>query len=341
MFKTLAAAVLGSACLIAAPAVAQTAPKPPEPLIQNMNVMEGWLAESARWSQSHIALTQEAVAVVGQTMGAARQASEGFSDVDMAVAWAARQRAALESIGQRFARIPTAPPALPAGISETDRAEGETVRAISLEGYRSSRSILSTLSSKLDPMFDTIVSATRGDANARARVGREAIDLSILLVELENAMLISSPLPKGHPQRDVQDASIESNRAIIAMLEYQRERAAGRPADGRATAAVMRRQAELTRTAADTLRADIQNWQLQLGAGTGDLTMDARLGQVVALYVASVEVEHRVANALDGVAARVEAGDLAGIDTAYLPVAQAIQQRVGLDTSRRQAISAQ
>lgn len=343
MFRKLAAAILGSASLIAGHAAAQTPPKPVSPpvITPSIQVMETWLAQSAAWSQSHIALTQEAVVVVGQTMAAARQAADGFDDVEAATAWAARQRAVLDGISARFARISPTPPLLPMNISEADRVEGESVRDIGQMGYESSRAILATLATKLDPIFVTILSATRGDTGARDRVKRDAIELSILLIELENAMLASSLLPKGHPQRDVQAASIESNRAILAMLVYQRDVAADRPSAPRSAADSMRRYAQLTRDAADTLAVDVETWRTSLAGGTGDVSFDARLGQIIALYVASVDVERRLADALDVVADRVEAGDFAGIDAAYPAVAQLIQQRLSLDTSRRQAISAQ
>lgn len=343
MIRLLAALAAALACLAATPALAQTAGKSsPEAVAGDAALMEAWLSDLAAWVQSHIDLTHRSVQIVGAALRGAQQASAGDGDVEGARGWVARQRAALAAVETEFAAIPDAPPALPAGLSPDQRSEGEAVRALSLEGYRASRAVVEVLPGKLDPLYNTIVQAVGGDAAARGRLQADVVDLSILLMGMENAGILASRVEKGHPQRGIQDASLESNLAIIAMLEYRRDVIAGKRPDGAAAARTMRQHARLTREAADVLEQDLEGWRADLMAGgSGDASLDRRIEQVIALYAASVGVERQLADALDGVAARVEAGDMAGIDPAYAPVARLIQQRLSLDTARRQAMSAQ
>lgn len=333
-------------------ALAETPPaRVPVPVAahqQDLAAVQTWLAEVAAWGQGYDAVVAQRTETMGWMID---QAGELMDKLDTAGAsagrvWArnfateARRRLAAEMAAFQAlpAEVPPFPASLPVGSTEQARLEAMQ------EAPERAGALLVTTGQSAETYIALVEAAASGDEEALIRLGKGVYTLLAAHMEAENVMMEALKGPPGEANYYWRTAMITSNQAMIAWMRHNQAVVLETTSDAPGAARDIRRHADETKAAADSMTAAVRRTESRMAASP-----EARSGEgaeLMALFTAlfaslreSATVESRLGAELDRLADAVLAGDETAEQEVMGRIDTLINRRIELDATRRQLMA--
>ena len=314
--------------------------------------MQKWLAQIAVFSgvyQSALIREESALGAIG---AGSLQALEYYDHTQVkagaawALDWAKARRLDLDSVQAGDDALPKYPPPLPpeiAGIAALQRVD-RGMRDLAAQEIELGRSGIQ-LGQELISLAERTAS---GDADAAAQLSGLRFEVVIVSLRGENTLMQTSNamMGPGSPQSDLQNSIIETNLAMIALMQVRKSQALKDGQDLAPLIADMRRHALAGSAAAQQAPLDAKS---NLTAARNDVgavgaPLLDKLAKSADTYAESAQIEQSIAAAMVTVADSLEkakGGDENAVNTALGQIAPLVQRRVELDQRRKQIFAGQ
>jgi hypothetical protein len=346
--RHLLAAVL-SAVLFDASATTASAATAPVSQVQadqaEAATIQAWLAGATQWSGRYTDLMDARVNRLTALMDGsnrliellnARKSREARAWVQT---WATEQKAGLAADYDAYGALPPHPPAAPAAI---DGAEAERLRQefITLRDRVGTLLIQTRISG--EAYIDLVVAAASGRPNDIRALGSGAFTVMAAHLQAENVMMENLRGEAGEPNYYFTSCMLESNLAMMIWARAAEQRTLGKPVDLAAAGAAMRSHTAAVRQASADLKTAVDQTEEMLASEPGlqGTPLLANLTGALATLRMNATVEGQIADALDRLAAAMEASDQAGQEAGTANLKNLVDRRMAL-FQQRQALIAQ
>jgi hypothetical protein len=313
---------------------------------------QSWLEQVAAFTASYSAVLLREEQALGTINAGAGQALEFYNHNQIkpgaawALSWARARRLDLAGVQAANDGLPKYPPPLPveiaalASLQRMDRGLREVVTEQAELGKGAVE-----LGQELTSLAEKTAS---GDAAAAAELTGRRFDVVVINLRGENALMQTSNamIEAGSPQIDLQRSIIETNLAMIAMMQVRKSLALQEGRDLQPLIAEMRQHAQAAASAAQQVPLDAESTlaAAQANSALAGTPLLARIEKATQTYAESSQVEQSVAEVALAVAdsfGKEKTGGEAAAAAALARLPQLVQRRVELDQRRKQILAGQ
>jgi hypothetical protein len=311
-----------------------------------------WMAATATWSQAHEqVLLQEEQALIAVTRGIPvalefSATNKSAAGATWANSWGKARHLQLDEVRAAADNLQSEPPQLPPELAST--ASLLRVQSGARVVHQTQVETVQTGLSLADETIGLAQKAAAGDVSASDQLRYRRFDIAAAVMKNENATMKASMtmLDPGDPEGDIIKAATNTNLAMIAYLQLQKELTSGGAPDRASLIDAIRQNGEAAESAAkqaeldgpSSLAESEANPQL---AGTELLARSEKAG---ATYEDSANVEKSLAEIVVAVAKDLANGDAPNspaISAKLASVGQLVQRRIELDQARKQIMAGQ
>ena len=346
--RTAAAAALACLAMAVATVPGHAAVPPGAPTAQTPDpaaLVQTWLADVAAWTQGYDALTTTRVETLAWLLDSAEVLVERLDTGGSAVAtpwarsWAVEARGRLAAEMDLYRNLATEAPAFPASVP-TPTSLAARIEVIGRTSDQVGSLMISTTQACED-YVRVIEAAASGKPDDYARIDGARLGLLIAQMESEITMMQAASAATTGPNLHFARSQVTSNRAMIAWLGHNKRLFSGQSVDGAGTARVIRGHLAAMRVEVTSMQGALDTFEAQMASEPGftQTELGRLYGRIAGSLRESAAVEERMADALDGLAEAVQSDDEAADDAAAVRIEAVANERVALDTARRQMIA--